>query len=104
MDQETRVIVERVAQEAAHEAVTATLTSLGVDAQDPLEAQRDFAALRELRTLVESKETQADLMHLRKWRLAMEQVQTKGILAVVGVIISAGLALLWVGLRQKIGS
>jgi hypothetical protein len=46
--------IEAVAKVAGKEAALETLLALGIDAQKPLETQRDFAHLRWWRTIMES--------------------------------------------------
>lgn len=104
MDAQTQALMREIANEAAVAAVAQTLTSLGVDQRHPISVQKDMAALRELRELIEDPETQADLMHLRKWRKTMERVQSKGILTLVGLLITGACAAVWIGLQTKFGS
>lgn len=62
-DERLRGIVADGVQEA--------FTRIGVEADDPLEMQRDFA-------------------HLRSWREATEEVQRKGLLTIVGLLVTGG--------------
>ena len=100
MDESTRLMVQEVAQEAAERAVAKALVSLGVDPSNPIETQKDMAALREWRELVSSEEFQRDMMHLRKWRKAVDSVQSKGMMSATGVIIGGLLAAAWVGIKS----
>lgn len=93
-------LLERIAQRAADKAVADTLTRLGIDPSDPISAQHDFAALREVRKLVESREYQADLMHLRTWRKSMEGIRTKGVVTIIGLVVTGLAAAVWIGLKQ----
>jgi len=104
MDEQTKIIVEQVAADAAEKAVAQTLTSLGVDANDPFAVQKDMQALRELRGMLSSDDFKADMMHLRKWRKAMDGVQSKGMLTVVGLVVTGVGAALWVGFQAMVGS
>lgn len=103
MDEQTHQIVEQTAQraaaDAAEKAVKQALASLGVDANDPFEVQRDMLALRELRDMVTSDDFKADMMHLRKWRMAMDGVQNKGMLTIIGIAVSGIGAALWIGFQ-----
>lgn len=54
---------------------------LGLDVSNPLEVQRDFAALRD-------------------WRLAMAGVRRKGALALTGILVSGLVAAFLVGIRE----
>lgn len=65
-------------------AVTETLTSLGLQPEDPKAMQRDMQFLRELRETAEA-------------------VRRKGILVLVGALIAAGLAALWAGIKALLG-
>jgi len=103
MDDHTRIIVERAATEAAEQAVQKVLTSLGVDHVNPLETQRDMAALREWRSVISDEEFKKDLMHLRRWRQAMDGMQNKGMLTVVGVVFTGLCAAVWLGVQSALG-
>jgi len=102
-DEATHQLIKVMAHEAAEEAVRRTLTTLGIDATNPIEAQRDMAALRELRDLVEDPELQKDLLHLRRWRKTMDTVETKGILVMVSLLISGIAAAFWIGFKDVLG-
>lgn len=58
------------------EAVRQTLTQLGIDNSNPLEMQRDF-------------------QHLRQWRKAGEEIHSKGLLTLAGIVITGLCALVW---------
>lgn len=92
-----------IAEEAARSAVKETLLSLGIDTSNPIQAQREFAVMRELRSLIDDDEFQADLIHLRKWRKAVESARNTTFLAVIGLLVSGGAAAFWLGLKSKIG-
>ncbi len=66
------------------EGVTEALTTLGVDAGDPLEMQKDF-------------------QHLRSWRLATAKIRGKAVLTVVTVVVTGACAALWLGIKGSIG-
>lgn len=73
-------IDEDALQRVVHASVTETLTSLGLQPEDPRAMQRDLQFLRELRETTES-------------------IRRKGILVLVTTLIAAGLAALWAGIR-----
>ena len=100
---EIELLMRQVASETAEKTVKATLTKLGVDHYNPLEVQKDLAALRELRRLMTDSHMQADLMHLRKWRIAVESVQKKGMVASLGLIIVALIVIAATSLKWKVG-
>lgn len=64
-------------------AIEDTLTRLGFDVNDPQELQRD-------------------LQHVRTWRRASEEVQRKGVLTILGILLTGGCAILWLGIKHAI--
>lgn len=104
MEPETRALINEVASKAAREAVREAFLIMGVDPDDPITTQRDVAALREMRELVDDKDWQADMLHLRKWRKTMDSVQSKGVLTIVGMLVAGIFAGLWLGFKSLIGA
>ena len=94
-----RAQMEAMAEAVASKVVEEMLVKLGVDHSRPLEVQHDFKALREVRTLLTSKEFQADLSHLRKWRQAMDSGASKGVVAVATMMLSGIAALIVLGFK-----
>lgn len=94
--------LEALAASAAEKAVSSMLTSLGIETKDPIKAQRDFAALRELRQLVDDDEFQKDMAHLRSWRRATEDVRAKTLVAVIGLLITGAAAAFWLGIKAQL--
>ncbi len=72
--------VRTIAREAAKEAVRETLIALGIDAADP-------------------REVQADMQHLRDWRLSVAAVKRQGIVSAVGLLTVGMLGLVWMALK-----
>lgn len=103
MDSETKAYMREVAEESANKAVEAMLTRLGIDITKPIEIQKDFAALREMRLYIESPEYQADQLYVRKWRKTMEAVQGKGVMTAVGMLVVFIIGSIMVGAKQKLG-
>jgi hypothetical protein len=62
------------------ESVLQTLTELGVDAENPLEMQKDFA-------------------HVRAWRESTEEIKRKGLLTLVGILVTGLAGLVWVSIK-----
>lgn len=62
-------------------AVRQTLLQLGIDAADPLEMQKDF-------------------QHLRDWRTSTTELKRKGLLALLGIVLSGFLGLVLLGFRD----
>lgn len=65
------------------EAVSETLTQLGVDTSSPLEMQRDF-------------------QHLRDWRMAQEVIRRKGYMTLMAVLVTGVVGLIWVGFKDAL--
>ena len=95
----SRAQMEALAETVASKVVEEMLIKLGIDHSHPLEVQHDFLALREVRILLTNKEFQADLSQLRKWRQAMESGTSKGVLAVVTILISGIAAIFVIGFK-----
>lgn len=83
--------LERITQELSRElierTVHETLFQIGVmvdDNEDVVEFRKDMA-------------------HLRKWRVAVEKVESRGLLAAVGIVVSGLFAILWVGYQSMFG-
>ena len=95
----SRAQMEVLAETVASKVVEEMLIKLGIDHSRPLEVQHDFMALREVRVLLTNKEFQADLSHLRKWRQAMESGTSKGVIAIMTLMISGVAAIFVVGFK-----
>lgn len=91
--------VHTVAHSAAKQAVEETLMSIGVDTKNPLQAQASFAALRNLVGVFSDSEFQADLQHLRTWRTSVRQVQSRGLMTVIGMAVTGAVVLLMLGFK-----
>lgn len=65
------------------EAVRDAFTKMGIDADDPLEMQRDF-------------------QHLREWRVAVASVRTKSTLTLFGIFISGAIGAAWLGFKALV--
>lgn len=80
--------LQNLTPEEAHalirEAVRETFLMLGVKVDDPIEVQKDF-------------------QHLREWRNTTESIKSKGLLTVMGILVSGMLAALWVGIKEFVG-
>lgn len=74
--------MEAIADRAAEKAVSNFLLRIGVEADDPIEMQKDFA-------------------HLRKWRKSNEAITLKVLLVAIGTVVSGTLAAVWMGLRSS---
>lgn len=103
MDRPTANLMSQIAEEAATKAVDKAMLTLGMDANAPLEAQKDMAALRELREMVSDPEFRKDMQHLRRWRKTMDAVERKGVVAFISFFLLGGITLLIVGIKAKFG-
>ncbi len=69
----------------AQEAIEQHARMVGIP-EDPIEAQTERAAVREILKLVSDDEFRQDLMAIRKWRKTLESIQSKGIIAALGLL------------------
>jgi len=65
--------------------VKETLTSMGIDAADPIEMQRDFQTLRD-------------------WRRAGGAIRSKGIMTLIAILTAGALGALWIGVKSVLKS
>lgn len=103
MDRPTATIMNQIAEEAAEKAVQKAMLTLGIDATDPLGAQQDMVAVREMREMISDPEFRRDMQHLRRWRRTMDSVEKKGVVAFFSFIVLGGIALLIAGVKMKFG-
>lgn len=69
--------LDAVVRTSVHE----TLISLGIDASDPIEIQKDFAFLTEMRS-------------------AHSKVRTRGMMMMVGLVLTSIATATWLGLKE----
>jgi hypothetical protein len=67
--------------EVVAEAVKQTLIQLGIDSQNPIEMQKDF-------------------QHLRQWRKAGEDLRSKSMLVLLGLVLTGLTSLALLGIRE----
>jgi hypothetical protein len=94
--------VELIAEKAAIKAVTTTLKSIGIDVDDPIEAQKEFYLMREVSRMAADAEFRKDLEHVRAWRVSMDEIKSKGILAAMTIVFTGLLTAIWLGIKQLI--
>lgn len=70
-------------QEVVRTAVQETLITMGMDAKDRLGLQRDMAFLRELRD-------------------TSEKVKSRGLLVLVGILVTALCTAIWLGIKSSL--
>lgn len=68
--------IEAIVKSTVHE----TLMALGVDVENPMQVQRDFAALR-------------------TWRTSLETVRKQGLIVAVGILVAGFMGLVWVAIH-----
>lgn len=83
-DDATKALINDVAEAAAEKTVRVTLTGLGVDHSNPLEAQADFHFIRAMRTT---------------WQSA----KSRGILAGLGLMITGFFTFFWALVKTSLG-
>lgn len=79
-EHELQRMVDEAANKAAREAVRETLITFGMDANNPLELQKD-------------------MQHLRDWRMAVGTIKKQSIVTAVGIITAGVLGAIWYMLR-----
>jgi hypothetical protein len=84
-------------------AVQEVLGSLGFDTRDKFEMQRQMSSLKEVADLMRDKEFRADLIHLRKWRMATEKMSWIGMTTVLTLLITGIAGAIWLGLKGMLG-
>lgn len=72
-----------IAREAAREALREFFVELGIDHVNPLEMQRDFQFLRDARA-------------------GTEAVKRKSVLTLLGIVLTGGVALIVMGVKQAV--
>jgi hypothetical protein len=75
-DEEIEAIVSK--------AVIATLSRFGIEEDD-------------------HKEFRADMIHVRRWRKSVEQTQTYTFKAIVTVLVSGFIGVVWLGFKTMLG-
>ena len=77
-----------VIRESVGSAVKETLVTLGIDTSNPIKAQGQMAAVRDLAKLLDDEEFKKDLAHVRRWRKSVEEVSNVGIKTAAGILIT----------------
>ena len=81
---EKRVMRADDVTDVVREAVHETLLTLGVDAAQPLAVQQDMHFVRELRA-------------------ASEKIQSRGLLVLVGILVTGLAGAVWIGIKSSLG-
>lgn len=72
-------------RELMHDAVVDAMSTLGIDARNPMDVQKDMLFIREL-------------------RLTTEKIKSRTILTLVGIVIAAAAGATWLGFKTLLGS
>lgn len=74
------ILTEDELKSLVAQSVRETLMVLGVDAENPLEMQRDF-------------------QHLREWRQTTDSIKSKTAMVIITVLVTGALGALYVGIK-----
>lgn len=102
MTGESPMDVEAIAEKAAQRAVKETFLHIGIDLNNPLDAQREFYLMREIGRLAEDENFRKDLQHIRSWRLRTETAARGGMLFVITAILGGFMTTIWAGVQVLI--
>ena len=67
-----------------HDAVVEAMSTLGIDARNPLDVQKDMLFVREL-------------------RLTSENIKKRALFTLIGLLIAAGAGAMWLGFKSLLG-
>lgn len=81
--EQTRLHNENVDNETLR-TISTILTSFGIEEEDRIEMRADF-------------------QHLRRWRKASEQAQSFTFKALVTIIVSGFVGIVWLGIKTRLG-
>lgn len=90
-------LLKDVAESAADQAVKKWLTMIGLDTNDPISAQRDFALLRDMSGWARDEERTKDRAWVRRMRGHGEGIVGKAIVTAVGVAVLGACHALYAG-------
>jgi len=93
-------IMKQVATEAAKEAVAELFLKLGLDISNPIEVQRDMAALRAVSERINDPEMLNDMTYLRELRVTSESIKSKTLLTLVGIVVAGICSALVLGIKS----
>lgn len=91
--------IEAIAEKAAQRAVKETFMHIGINLDNPLDAQREFYLMREIGRLAEDENFRKDLQHIRSWRLRTETATRGGVIFVITAILGGFMTTVWAGLQ-----
>ena len=74
-------MTEREVRQVVKDTVRETLIEMGIAHDDPIQMQKDF-------------------QHLRDWRTGTDAVKKRGMLTIVGVLVTGLMAAIFMGIRS----
>lgn len=83
-EQQLQNLTPDEARALIREAVRETFLMLGVKVDDPIEVQKDF-------------------QYLREWRTTTDSIKSKGLMTLMGILVSGLVAAAWVGFKDFVG-
>jgi hypothetical protein len=92
-------LLKDVADAAAEATVRRMLIAMGLDPNNPINAQEDFSLMRYVNDKVRDPEFKQDLAWVRRARKASEGIFGKIMLTAVGIAVAGGLTTFWQGLK-----
>lgn len=96
-------LLKQVADEAAHKAVHQAFMVMGLDIDDPIASQRDFAILRDFSSKASHGELRMDLEWLHKTRNLMEGMVGKALISAIGLAVVGAGHTAWIGIKSLLG-
>lgn len=84
-------------------AVHEVLGSLGFDTNDKFKMQQQMSSVRKFAELMQDEEFRADLVHLRKWRVATERMSWASMTTLVTIIVTGVVGAIWLGIKGILG-
>jgi hypothetical protein len=75
------VLCREELRDLMHDACVDAMSTLGIDARNPLDFQRDMQFIREL-------------------RLTSEKIRNKAVLTIVSILVAAVLGAMWLGIKS----
>ena len=92
----------RPARDTTYQEIMDILIKIGIDVTDPIALQNDMRALRKMREQFDDREWQDDMTHLRRWRRLIDTAQSRGMVIVLGILLSGLAATLWIGFQKSV--
>jgi hypothetical protein len=92
-------LLKNIAVEAAEQTTRTWLLKMGLNPDQPIIAQENFVALRQLAT----PETRTDLEFLRRWRPRLEGMPGKVLGAAITIGVLGAAQVTWANIKMALG-